>query len=222
MKHPVTSKIDFSNFYLLKDSELNQIQEFLRNASLKTARKGEIIYSKSETSKVFFVLSGAIKLVDIRESGTEVVKDILMENDMFGGFSFDQKTSHYEYAKTLTSRATYFTIDLNQFRQILKDNPSISYNFYRILSHKINRLEDRYSNLAFNDTRNRLLHFLKGMGTKESTNSNGTLAIKNFLTQSEMAKMIYVSRQTLSRALKDLRNSGELIYTRNKIEIKTN
>jgi CRP-like cAMP-binding protein len=209
--------INFSNFSLLRNLQPQQIFDFAKMASFRTARKGEIVYSKTDSNKIFFIHSGALKLIEFKDDASESIKDILTVNDIFGEFAEGVPIHTYEYAKVISPKVTYFGIDLSRFKQILTENPSLSYNFYCSLIQKVNRLENRNSNLAVGDPRGRLLHFLRGFKSIET--HDGTLQIANFLTQTEMAKMINVSRQTFSRVIKDLRASGELIYTRRKIEI---
>jgi len=210
---------DLSNFALLRNLDANQTQVFLNNIVFRKAKKGDVLYSKADSSRIFFLFSGVVKLVEIKENGAEIVKDILTENDIFGEFSFDRKPLHFEYAKAL-SNVNLLTIDGGRFREIIKSNPQVLLNFHQSLLQKINRLEARCINLSLSNSRERLLHFLSNIVPREDTSLGGAMMFKNYLTQDEVAKMIFVSRQTLSRLLKELRKSGELTYTRKKIEIR--
>lgn len=197
-----------------------QLEELYNTVVVRKMRKGAIVYStQNDDRKVFFVISGFIKMVEITEAGEEVIKDILSHNDVFGG-SQELAAGSCEHAEVLSNKAIVVSISQNRFIQIMKANPTLSYNFNVNLMQKIQRLESRYATLARQDSKARLLSLLRGLASRREVVSKGrSLVLENYLTQEELAKMIFVSRQTFSRALKDLRKSGRLIYNRRRIEI---
>jgi CRP-like cAMP-binding protein len=211
---------ELRNSPLLRNLAEDQYSFLLENTVLKEAVRGEIIYSKTDSGqKLFFLCSGRVKLVEINENGTEIIKDVLAENEIFG-IAKPRDHATFEYAQVLTPKARFYVISHNVFHEAIRNNSVLSSNYASTLASRIHKLETRYINLAINDVKSRLLYILKEIAIKDSERETGTLILRNYLTQDEMAKMIFVSRQTLSRVLKDLRDAGEIRYKRGRIEIR--
>ncbi len=220
MRRVTINLADLKKLSILNGVDDHQMQSLLSSFTLREARQGEIVYSKTdEENKISFVFSGKVKLVEVNDKGIEVTKDIVGEDEIFG-FNASMTSSSFEYAEVVTRHAKLIHISQNDFNEVMKRIPTLSRNYAFNLNAKIRRLEERYINLAMNDPKSRLLYILSEMATKGAKKENGVLKVENYLTQDELARMIFVSRQTLSRIFRELRNSGVLIYKRHQIEIR--
>lgn len=199
-----------------------ELKEMSIISNFKTAKKGEIIYfSHDETSRVYSLKRGTIKIVEIDIKGNEIVKDILQEGDLFGQFTLTDETLN-EYAVAVSDYVTCCSFRMNDFENIIERNPALALRYTKWMGFRLKRLENRYANLVFKDVRTRLVEFLKDWALKEGTNANDKIILKNYLSHQDIASLICSTRQTVTSLFNDLKEKGALEYTRNEIIIKNN
>lgn len=202
---------------VLSSSELKQICVI---SNFKTAKKGEIIYfSHDESSRVYTLKRGTIKIVEIDKKGNEIVKDILQEGDLFGQFTLTNETLD-EYAVAMSDYVTCCSFRMDDFENIIERNPALALRYTKWMGFRLKRMENRYANLVFKDVRSRLLGFLKDWASKEGMNDKNEVVLKNYLTHQDIASLICSTRQTVTGLFNDLKEHGVLDYSRNEIIIK--
>ncbi len=208
------------NHKLMNVLSSDELREMCIISNFKTAKKGEIIYfSHDETSRVYTIKHGTIKIVEIDQKGNEIVKDILQEGDLFGQFTLTDDTLN-EYAVAMSDYVTCCSFRMDDFEKVIERNPALALRYTKWLGFRLKRLENRYANLVFKDVRARLLGFLKDWAMKEGTNGNNEIILKNYLTHQDIASLICSTRQTVTSLLNDLKENGVLDYSRNEIIIK--
>lgn len=197
-----------------------ELKEICIISNFKTAKKGEIIYfSHDESSRVYTIKRGTIKIVEIDAKGNEIVKDILQEGDLFGQFTLTNETLD-EYAVAVSDYVTCCSFRMDDFENIIERNPALALRYTKWMGFRLKRLENRYANLVFKDVRTRLVEFLKDWASKEGSNTNDEVTLKNYLTHQDIASLICSTRQTVTALFNDLKEKGALDYTRNEIIIK--
>ncbi len=208
------------NHKLMNVLSSTEIREMCIISNFKTAKRGEIIYfSHDESSRVYTIKRGTIKIVEIDQKGNEIVKDILQEGDLFGQFTLTDDMLN-EYAVAMSDYVTCCSFRMDDFEKIIERNPALALRYTKWLGFRLKRLENRYANLVFKDVRARLLGFLKDWAMKEGTNENNEITLKNYLTHQDIASLICSTRQTVTSLLNDLKENGTLDYSRNEIIIK--
>jgi len=206
-------------FSLFKDLSHALAEELSSHFMAREVRRGELIYSCTEIgNRVFFLLRGRVKLVEVGESGAEIIKEILSDNDVFG-MVFGKGRFYYEYAEVLTERAYIYSIAEEKLMQMIRDNSIVSYNYLDILKARMKRIESYYLSLSTSDARKKLFFLLKEMAVTDGKKTDRGFILTNYLTQEEMANKIFIARQTLTRLLSDLRKEGRVKYSRSHIEV---
>jgi CRP/FNR family transcriptional regulator, cyclic AMP receptor protein len=197
-----------------------ELKEICLITNFKTAKKGEIIYfSHDETSRVYSLKRGTIKIVEIDQKGNEIVKDVLQEGDLFGQFTLADSNLD-EYAVALSDYVTCCSFRMDDFEKVIERNPALALRYTKWVGLRLKRMENRYANLVFKDVRTRFIGFLKDWSLKEGTNENNEIILKNYLTHQDIASLICSTRQTVTTLFNDLKEKGVLDYTRTEIIIK--
>lgn len=208
------------NHKLMSVLSSSELKEICVITNFKTAKKGEIIYfSHDESSRVYTLKRGTIKIVEIDSKGNEIVKDILQEGDLFGQFTLTDETLD-EYAVAMSDYVTCCSFRMNDFENIIERNPALALRYTKWMGFRLKRMENRYANLVFKDVRSRLLGFLKDWASKEGMNDKNEVVLKNYLTHQDIASLICSTRQTVTGLFNDLKEHGVLDYSRNEIIIK--
>jgi len=124
-----------------------------------------------------------------------------------------------EYAEALTSNTVICSFNMVDFRKFLQDNTIMALSFANTVNMKLKRLETRHSDLVFRDAKSRLLRFIKNWARADGNRVGDKIILINYLTHTDIAKVIATSRQSVNVLLNELRDAGMLFYNRQKIEL---
>jgi CRP/FNR family cyclic AMP-dependent transcriptional regulator len=208
------------NHPILASLSEQKLKDAVAAAKLRTVYRGEMIgYGDAGYSKIHFLLKGKVKIVDVSESETELIKDILTEPDMFGDLGLEGQPARDECAEALTANTIICSFYVGDFKRILEENPVMALNFAKKVNAKLQRLENRHADLVFRDTKDRLIRFIKNWARSDGNRIGDKIVLNNYLTHSDIAGFIATSRQSVNMLLNDLKNSGMLCYNRKHIEL---
>jgi len=208
------------NHPLLASLSEQKLKEACSAAKIKTVYRGEVI-SCGETgyTKVHFLVKGKIKITDVSNSESELVKDILTEPDIFGDLSLEDNVPAYECAEALTANTIICSFYISDFKKILEESPVVMLGFARKVNSKLQRLENRHADLVYRDTKDRLIRFIRNWAKSDGSKLGDKIVLNNYLTHSDIAGFIATTRQSVNMLLNELRNSGALCYNRKHIEL---
>lgn len=214
-------------YWYLRDHKLfrtlsfGQIKQLCIITGFKKASKGEIIYfSSSEVPRIFLLKKGTIKIVAVDEDGNETIKDIIQKGDLFGELTLETDDKDNEYAKVLSDDVAICSFLLSDFEDLLLRNPNLALSYTKFVGLKMKRIKNSYANLISKDAKTRLYQFLKDWAEKEGVVDGKSVAIENYLTQSDIAQIICTSRQTATQLLNEMETNHLLSYTRKEIIIQ--
>ncbi|MEO7991788.1 MAG: Crp/Fnr family transcriptional regulator [Chryseolinea sp.] len=214
------------NFYLKTfnlSSNLTeiQLQDLCNSITQKEAKKNQIIYAKGGEKKVFILISGKVKISEIKSNGDEMIKELILPGDLFGDVMLNYEGPNYEYAEIVSERATYYTINQEQLASMMRSNYALTMNYMSKVSEKFKSLENRYVNMVSKDVKSRLIYCFKEWARKEGRKLGDKIIVKNSLTHNDLANLISTSRQTVTVILNELKESGEISYNRKEIEFSS-
>lgn len=189
-------------------------------AKMRTVYRGEVVsYGEAGYTKVHFLVKGKIKITDNSAAESELIKDILVEPDIFGDLSLDGQLNRFEAAEALTANTIIVSFHISDFKRILEENPVMALGFVKKVNSKLQRLESRHAELVFLDTKDRLIRFIKNWARTDGNLMGDKIILHNYLTHSDIAGFIATSRQSVNMLLNELRSSGMLCYNRKHIEL---
>lgn len=189
-------------------------------AKMRTVYRGEVIsYGEGGYTRVHFLVKGKVKITDNGAAESELIKDILVEPDIFGDLSLEGQLNKFESAEALTANTVIVSFHVTDFKRILEDNPIMALNYVRNVNAKLQKLEHRHSDLVFLDTKDRLIRFIKNWARTDGNRMGDKIILNNYLTHSDIAGFIATSRQSVNMLLNELRSAGMLCYNRKHIEL---
>jgi CRP/FNR family cyclic AMP-dependent transcriptional regulator len=208
------------NHPLMSSLTEQKLKETAGMAKLRTVYRGEVIsYGEGGYTRVHFLVKGKVKITDNSAAESELIKDILVEPDIFGDLSLEGQLNRYESAEALTANTIIVSFHVNDFKRILEDDPLMALNYVRNVNAKLQRLENRHADLVFLDTKDRLIRFIKNWARTDGSRMGDKIILNNYLTHSDIAGFIATSRQSVNMLLNELRTSGMLCYNRKHIEL---
>jgi CRP/FNR family cyclic AMP-dependent transcriptional regulator len=208
------------NHPLMSSLTEQKLKETATIAKIRTAYRGEVIsYGEGGYTRVHFLVKGKIKITDNNAAENELIKDILVEPDIFGDLSLDGQLNNYEVAEALTANTIIVSFHISDFKRILEDNPIMALSYVRKVNTKLQKMENRHAELIFLDTKDRLIRFIKNWARTDGNRMGDKIILNNYLTHSDIAGFIATSRQSVNMLLNELRSAGMLCYNRKHIEL---
>lgn len=208
------------NHPLLASLSEQKLMEAATLARIRTVYRGEIIgYGETGYTKIHFLVKGKIKITDSGNNEIELIKDILTEPDIFGDLGLEGQLKTNECAEALTANTIICSFYIGDFQKILEANPQIVLQYARKVTNKLQRLEDRHSELANLDTKDRLIRFIKYWARTDGNQQGNKIILNNYLTHSDIASFIATTRQSVNMLLNELKTLGMLTYDRKHIEL---
>ncbi|HSF56037.1 MAG TPA: Crp/Fnr family transcriptional regulator [Algoriphagus sp.] len=204
-------------FWVLNNSQVRQLCII---TNFKRAKKGEIIdFGEKESSRIYLLKKGSLKLVQVDEKGNEFIIDIIQQGELFGSLNVDGDESSYEYAQVLTDRVVLCSFGASDFERLLSENPTLAISYTKLVGFRLKRVKNSYSNLFFKSAKERLIAFLKDWAKREGKINENQVCLDNFLTQKEISQIICSSRQTTTQLFNEWEQQGLISYSRKEIRI---
>lgn len=195
-------------FASLPPEELKKLESHTKQ---KRYRKNTVMIEKGDDSSTLYVLvSGKVRIYVSDEEGKEVVLDVCDEpGSVFGELALLRDTPRTASLMTLED-SQFLLLSKVDFQKCLHDNMQIAMDIIAGLVDRVSALTDRVSALALNDVYGRLAATLRDLAKEEDGRQ-----ITQALTQQELAQMIGASREMVSRIFKELK-AGDYIQLEGK------
>ena len=163
---------------------------------------------------LYIVSAGQVKVVLIGEDGREVILSVLNDGDFFGEMSLidDEPRSAHVIAMR-DSRLLVLRRD--DFQQQLQQVPSIALKVLKVMVQRLRRADAKIGGLVLLDVNGRVARLLLDLADE-----SGGPRITRKLTHHTIAQMIGSSRETVSRAMRELVERGLIDVTRREITIR--
>ncbi len=192
-------------FYELGDDELRLIEN---TGMVRRFEKNMVILdeSKEESSGLFIITKGSVKVTRNDSKGNEIIIAILNEFDYFGEMSlFDGQ--HPSANVVAAENTEVFFIGRDEFIPLIQSYPRI---MKAILDEVIKRLraaDDKIKTLSLSKARDKIIIAVIELAEISGIRKHGFVEL-NLPFQHEIANMAGTSRETVSRVLHALSKKG--------------
>lgn len=198
---------NLSNIDLLSDLKPQERAKLEKSCSFKHYGAHEqIIDRQSETTDVFFVVDGSVRVVNYSLSGREITLDDLSAGAHFGELAAIDSEPRSASVMALTD-CLVASMPQEQFMGILETHPSIAVKVMRTLARIVRTATDRIMDLSTLAANNRVHADLLRLARSHAKSGN-TAAISPIPTHSDIASRASTTRETVARVLNDLARHG--------------
>lgn len=175
----------------------------LRAKVVKFPKKALIIAEGDQTSSLYIVLSGKVRVFGSNDKDKEVTLLIQEAGSYFGELALlsDEPRSAAVEALEKTVCAVISKAD---FVHWLKQHPDVAIALLGVLSEKIRFLTEKVKQMALSNVYERTIKVLHDMAEKEGN----VYVIHNRPTQQELATMVGSSREMINKVMKELTKGG--------------
>jgi len=203
----------------MNDAIADKIHAELSKYPKRTYPKGQILIFQDETPEyIFYITKGRVRKYDVSYRGDEVIVNIFKPPAFFPMSEAVNHTPNRYFYKTETATEVHIVPNDAALR-FLKDNPDVMLDLLSRIYRGMDGLLGRLVHLMSASARSRLLYELlieaRRFGTK---NDDGSLMLD--ITEIDLAARAGMSRETVSREIKQIKASGVLEMTSKGIVIK--
>lgn len=202
----------------LKEDEKDMIN---RMAQRQFREKAMPIYSPEDSmDRMFILLKGRVKVSTFSVDGKEAIKSVIGEGEIFGEEGLFQEGKRQDLALPMEDEIEFYQISIKDMHYLMKKFPNLGLQILSHLSKRIQKTERRIQSLAFHNSRDRIIEFLKETAHKQGRKAGHGVFLRPSLTQKDIAHLTTTSRQTVSSVLNDLKGRGFIHYDRDSMVIR--
>ena len=208
------------NVYIFSEIPENHLEEILSHCRELAVSKGEVIVSENEKGdSMFLILDGEVKVSLISEEGKEIILSTLRKGDFFGEMSLLDGEPRSANVVALTD-ANLLELSREDFLNEIVSNKFIAGAILKVLSKRLREANNRILGLMSKDVFDRLAeYFQKEAEIKGRELIDGSIVFER-LPQSEIAAIVGSSRETVTRAIKEMVERGMIITSGKQVILK--
>ena len=185
---------------------------------LRRFDRGAIVCSQEDPCRGLYIIGkGTVKVFRLTAEGKETVLAVLSSGDTFGEASLHQK-KHSESIAAMTDLEVFF-LKQDDLEQTLRQYPTLYPSVINAMVRWVDRLNLVIDNISTASARERVAKYLRSLsadtaGTREDLNT-----IELPFKKHEVALMLGLRPETLSRAFSDLEQEGAIRLDHKKIHL---
>lgn len=171
---------------------------------------GQIFHSPNEVGEQLFILrSGRVRIYKLSPEGRALTLMILEPVTIFGEMTLVGQWLHDTFAEAMTE-CTIGLIGRDTLRQILERYPRVAIAFMELMGQRLRAMENKLADIAFKNVAQRLasvLLNLAGLSAHQQTPPSTPPMVVRY-THQQLAEMIGSYRETVTKAIGELREAG--------------
>jgi CRP/FNR family transcriptional regulator len=181
--------------------------------------RGEVIYGEGESAGALYVIDdGVAKLAKPYSDGKLATLRLLGPQDVLGNLALCGEAPPHARAEAFTA-CEVIKVPKVFVERAVKKNPKVTFELLRLLGRELALREEWASCLLPYKAEARLANLLPVLARKFGEETPVGVVIGLRLTHDELAEMIASTRESVTNALKRLRESGVLATNRGRIVI---
>jgi len=169
-----------------------------------TFKKGETVCKRGAfASHIYYMEDGLVK-VYLEEKNKNLILMLAIRNNLLGMAAIFDGNDKLPYSVTAYTDSKIRMIDINIFRQLLKQNPEFSFHVINLLNEKTAQIYGRFFSLTQKQLHGRLADILLCL-------SNRIFKSKSFelpLSRADLGDLTGMSTESVIRMMKEFKDDG--------------
>jgi CRP-like cAMP-binding protein len=198
-------------------------REVLRIAVRRRFRSGDTIFHQGDPGAgVHLVDVGHVAIRAVDPRGNTLTLDITPPGGWFGELSLLGEGAERSASAVAMGRVETMMIGRDAFRDLQRQNPSVTSVLVQLLADRVRRLTDQLMDSHTRTAEDRVLkqlHRLASSFGDAEPNSPADSTVTVPITQEELASLAGTTRPTANRALQPLVEAGVVSLGRGRIDI---
>jgi CRP/FNR family transcriptional regulator, cyclic AMP receptor protein len=204
-------------FESMLDFERKQLADLLQRRSL---RKNDYLFHKGDSGSSFFIIAeGQIKIGVSNKMGDEVTLALLRKGDFFGEMALLDEQPRSADASAVEDTLLY-VLNRDDFFPFLFKNENAIRSILCALSMRLRRADDLFAEISFLTVSARLAKRLVELAHPLELKDANASEYRIQISQRELASILGVTRESINKELKILRDRNLVTTARNAIIIQ--
>ncbi|MDT4329041.1 Crp/Fnr family transcriptional regulator [Methylomonas sp. MED-D] len=182
--------------------------------TVKFPKRAMIIYEGDDTSSLYIVLSGAVRVFSTDDKDKEVTLLIQEAGSYFGELALLSNEPR-SAAVQATENTVCGIVSKGDFILWLKAHPDVAITLLGVLAEKVRHLTEKVKQLALSNVYERTIKVLQDMAEKDGD----IQVIAHKPTQQELANMVGSSREMINKIMKELTKGGYVVVDGKALKI---
>jgi CRP/FNR family transcriptional regulator/CRP/FNR family cyclic AMP-dependent transcriptional regulator len=204
-KEAVESLRNIGLFSTVHDEDLESVASLL--IERRFPKHKTIVEEGLPGDYMYIIREGRVSVSKLSDDGREKILEFLEAGDFFGEMSLLDNAPRSASVRAL-SETRILALSRADFLAVLKRSPVLAMAVIQELTRRLRQIDEQASSLSFQRVKERTMGLLVRLA-KEETGRDG-FRVTPALTHQQIADMIGTSRETVTRALKGLREQGWL------------
>ena len=180
---------------------------------IKTYQTGEVIFRKNESSTYLYILkSGRVKLTSAMPGGRDQIIGLVSPGHLLGIETLNDE--FYPYSATATGTATVCRFRHKAMLDTLKEHPSIATHLCDDLNEKLVQTRALIEAMGRRTAVEKIAACILSIQYQDKSGVEESLIQ---LSRRELAEMLGLTEETISRVISELRRTGIIEAPRGKI-----
>ena len=208
---------EVSEWSALEAKDVRRLEKVVACCQLEV---GDVLFEEGDPCLgVHFVKSGLIGLRKSALDGYSTLLRIVRPGDSLGIRSLIAEESHRATAKVLKRSLVCF-IDAANIRSVIQQNLTLGNNLLKHTAVELGEADERYHEMATRNLRSRLAHLLMLLNDGDARiGKSGSLKFELPVSRTDMAAMLGVRRESVSRTIHEFEQEGLAHFTDRNVEI---
>jgi CRP-like cAMP-binding protein len=185
-------------------------------------QKNQEVFAEGESANYFYqIKKGIVKMYTYNDEGNELIMGFFTDNDSFGEPPIFGK---FPYPCTAVSviDSTIMKIDIDNFKELIKDNFAFHLELDKILSERVNYKSFLLKEVLNESTEHKILSIIDyfKLKSKKRYEDEGRIKPIYFIfpfTRNELAAMVGLRVETVIRHVRKLADLGQIAIKNRKI-----
>jgi len=203
-----TSKISLREVPLFAELSVEDFRQIMTLSSLITFKKNEYIFHEGDKFKgLYIVIKGSVKIFKLSKEGKEFILHFITSPNVFGDVPLFAGGDCPADVQALENSTLLF-IPKNEFLSLLENNPKLSFKIMSGFANRLKSLSVKAADLSLTEVINRLASYLVDEIEISGTENLPEPYIKLKISTAALASYLGTISETVSRAMKKLRDNG--------------
>ncbi len=224
MKESSDKLIFLRDAEIFRDLTETEVDALGKKMPLKNVAARTVFYAPDEPTEVLFMIKkGRVRLFRLSADGKSITTAILEQGTFFGQLALLGQQLYGNFAEALTD-CVICVISRADARTYLIGDARIAYRIVETLGRRLLEIEQRLADAALKHVPARVASLLLQFAKKQidARNNGGEISaetIEIICTHEELAQMLGIHRETMTRALKEFSRLNYIRLGRGRIAL---
>jgi CRP/FNR family transcriptional regulator, cyclic AMP receptor protein len=215
----MSSALAFRQNSLFAELSMEQVTRLAELARTHRYGKEHVIFNEGDPgTALYMIVTGRVKISQSSPDGKERTLALLGPGDVFGELALLDGGPRSADA-VVAEDSELRVIPRQEFLTFVTEQPQVAMSLLMVLSQRLRHTNLLVHDAAFFDVRARLARILLELARAEPKMGSGPALVCPQLTQSELASMVGVTRESINKWLRYYERSGTVTRRRGRLVV---